>query len=185
MRLGLSLGQRVAPDYEVVGVKKVESRSGWEEVELPVSCSFLLGRFRVLRGWPADFYGMAVSCAGHNAPCFKILPVPAAGGFSFPKGLELALVPESSKYIYLGQVNRQVNRSASPIDLLQPRATRKERTSTQEFPRSDWPVYVSLGAVFGLLIDMGRPRSLLGSITPGPVVLGWVPCLNVRLGANK
>lgn len=104
MRLGLSLGQRVAPGYEAVGVKKVESRSGWEEVELPVSCSFLLGRFRVLRGWPADFYGMAVSCAGHNAPCFKILPIPAAGGFLFLRGWNWPWCQSPSEYTYLGQV---------------------------------------------------------------------------------
>lgn len=195
MRLGLSLGQRVAPGYEAVGVKKVESRSDWEEVELSVPCSFLLGRFRGLRGLVCpplqDVYpggsGLRTSVGWQSVvlgptPCVsRSSPIFTAGGFSFPKGLELARAHQNT--LIWGRCTYQ--RAALAINLLQPRATWRERTSTQEFSSSDGPVCMSLGAVFGLLIDMGRPRSLLGSITPGPVVLGWVPWLNVRLGANK
>lgn len=75
---------------------------------------------------------MAVSCAGHNTPCFKILPVPAAGGFSFPKGLELALVPESVK-IHLSGAGVLINRQLQLLTCYNPEPPRKREPQLRNF----------------------------------------------------
>lgn len=118
MRLGLSLGQRVAPGYEVVGIKKVERRSGWEEVELPVPCSFLLGRFRVLRGLARpplqDMYpgraGLRTSVGwqsvvlGTTPGVSRFSPFLLLVAFLFLRGWNWPWCQSPSKYTYLGQV---------------------------------------------------------------------------------
>lgn len=118
MRLGLSLGQRVAPGYEVVEVKKVESRSDWEEVELLVPCSFLLGRFRGLRGlvcpplqdaypgraglgllWEGSQLCWAQRPVFQDPPPFLLLVA-----FLFLRGWNWPGCQSPSKFTYLGQV---------------------------------------------------------------------------------